>query len=65
MNGYYKAPELTAEVMEGEWFRTGDLGHLSREGSLYITGRKKTSIVFKTARRFPRKLEEKSARSLW
>nr|WP_207948999.1 long-chain fatty acid--CoA ligase [Microcella frigidaquae] len=43
--GYWKKPEATAEVMEGEWFRTGDIGSLDDEGYLTITGRKKEIIV--------------------
>ncbi len=43
--GYFKQPELTREVFEGEWFRTGDLGRLDEDGYLVITGRKKEMLV--------------------
>ena len=46
MMGYYKAPELTAEVMSGEWFHTGDIGVIE-DGFIRITDRKKE--MFKTS----------------
>lgn len=47
MLGYYKAPDLTAEVIDQEgWFHSGDIGEL-RETFLYITDRKKE--MFKTS----------------
>ena len=42
MTGYYKAPDLTAEVIdENGWFHTGDIGILEDGKFLKITDRKK------------------------
>lgn len=45
MKGYYKAPDETAAVHDGPWFRTGDLGRLTDSGLLYVVGRKKELII--------------------
>jgi len=46
MKGYYKEPEMTAEVMTPDgWFKTGDLGVLDNKNNLFIRGRLKNMIV--------------------
>jgi len=48
MLGYYKDPELTAQVIDSEgWLHTGDTGKFTAEGQLIITGRLKS--IFKTS----------------
>jgi long-chain acyl-CoA synthetase len=46
MTGYWANAEATAEVLSPDgWFRTGDLGYLSQDGFLFITGRIKEIII--------------------
>ncbi|HEY3928946.1 MAG TPA: long-chain fatty acid--CoA ligase [Candidatus Koribacter sp.] len=42
--GYWHQPTETAQAFEGDWFKTGDVGHLDGEGYLSITDRKKDLI---------------------
>lgn len=45
MQGYYKHPEDTEEVLQDGWLHTGDLGFLDEEGKLHLIGRKKDILV--------------------
>ena len=47
MMGYYKDLEKTAEVMTDDYFHTGDIGEIDKQGFLKITDRKKE--MFKTS----------------
>lgn len=39
MIGYYKKPEETAKVFDGEWLKTGDAGRINENGQIIITDR--------------------------
>lgn len=59
MLGYYNAPELTDEVLNNGWFRTGDYGYVDKNGYIYITGRKKNIIIASNGKNvFPEEIEE-------
>lgn len=58
MKGYYKQPELTAQVLKDGWFNTGDYGRINEKGQLMLTGRKKNLIVLENGKNvFPEELE--------
>lgn len=63
MQGYYKRPEATAEVLQDGWYRTGDLGTLV-EGYLSISGRCKNLIVTPNGKNvYPEEVENELLKS--
>lgn len=58
-HGYFDMPEQTADLFtEGGWMRTGDLGRLSEDGYLTLTGRQKESYRFGGELVIPSDIEE-------
>ena len=45
IGGYLHLPEKSAELYNGDYMHTGDLGELDKDGFLKITGRKKDLII--------------------
>ncbi|ORJ63581.1 AMP-dependent synthetase/ligase [Geothermobacter hydrogeniphilus] len=63
MQGYYKRPEATAEVLQDGWYRTGDLGKLE-DGYLSICGRCKNLIVTPNGKNvYPEEVENELLKS--
>ncbi len=44
MRGYLERDDLTADVVAGGWFRTGDIGLVDERGWLYLRGREREEI---------------------
>lgn len=45
MRGYWGAPQKSAEVFEGDWFKTGDVVTCDDEGYFRIVGRRSVDII--------------------
>ena len=45
MQGYWRQPEATAEVMRGGWFHTGDMAVMNADGYILIVDRAKDIII--------------------
>jgi long-chain acyl-CoA synthetase len=65
MQGYYNNPDATAKAINEEgWFDTGDLGLLTDQGDLILTGRAKDTIVLSNGENIePQPIEDACARS--
>ncbi len=55
--GYFRNPNATENLLDGDWRNAGDLGYMS-EGEIFITGRKKDLIIRAGRNIFPTELEE-------
>lgn len=56
--GYYNRPDETANVMAGEWFKTGDIGVEDADGFFKIVDRKKDMILVSGFNVYPNEIEE-------
>jgi long-chain acyl-CoA synthetase len=43
--GYWHRPDASAEIRDGAWMKTGDLGRMDEDGFLHITGRIKEIVI--------------------
>ncbi|GIW12337.1 MAG: long-chain-fatty-acid--CoA ligase [Dehalococcoidia bacterium] len=57
MVGYYRQPEATAEIQDGEWMASGDLAIGDDDGYYFIVGRKKDTIKTGGATVYPAEVE--------
>ncbi len=57
MLGYYQQPEATKAITHDGWLDSGDLAYLA-DGELYITGRKKDTIIKAGRNLYPEEIEE-------
>lgn len=57
MQGYWRDPELTGQVLTDGWFHTGDLARIDERGYVFIVGRTKEMIKYKGYTVAPNELE--------
>ncbi|GMQ27537.1 AMP-binding protein [Algoriphagus confluentis] len=58
MKGYWNRPEETANVMHGEWFKSGDIGVMDEDGFVKIVDRKKEMILVSGFNVYPNEVED-------
>ena len=57
MQGYWKDPEGTNQILNENWYHTGDLAYMDEEGFFYIVGRMDDLIKTGGERVSPREVE--------
>ena len=58
MEGYWKRPQETADVMlPGGWLKSGDVGRMDENGFIYIEDRKKDMILVSGFNVYPNEIE--------
>jgi long-chain acyl-CoA synthetase len=67
MQGYYQNPEATAKAIDQDgWFDSGDLGWLTPDDDLVLTGRAKDTIVLTNGENIePQPIEDACVRSIY
>lgn len=58
MKGYWNRPEETANVMQGDWFKSGDIGVMDADGFVKIVDRKKEMILVSGFNVYPNEVED-------
>ncbi|MGW3039501.1 AMP-binding protein [Kitasatospora sp. NPDC001159] len=58
MAGYWKRPDLTAEVLRDGWLNTGDIGYFDADGYLYLADRIKDKIIVVGGHVYPSEVED-------
>jgi len=58
MKGYYKRPEINAEVLKGGWLHSGDVAIKDEEGFFYIVDRTKDMVIRGGLNVYPREVED-------
>ncbi|SMO85498.1 Acyl-CoA synthetase (AMP-forming)/AMP-acid ligase II [Thalassovita litoralis] len=58
MKGYWEQPEMTAEVMRGGFYHTGDGGYYDEQGFLFLAGRIKDMIITGGENVYPIEVED-------
>jgi fatty-acyl-CoA synthase len=58
MLGYWDRPQATAEAMDGEWFRSGDVAVVDDEGYVTIVDRMKDVIISGGENIYPAEVED-------
>lgn len=56
--GYDNNPDANKKAFKDDWFHTGDLGHVDRDGFLYVTGRSSDMYISGGSNVYPREVEE-------
>ena len=56
-SGYWNDEDSTAAAMSGDWFKTGDIGHIDEDGFFYIDERSRDVIISGGENIYPAEIE--------